>query len=59
MNTFGTILMMIQSIANASFGVVFKATTATSDITVAYKLIARSDEDEFFKDFVKEVGNHT
>src|SRR6185437_14731880 len=42
-------------IAHGAFGVVFKATVATSDITVAYKLIIHSDEGEFFKSFVNEV----
>ena len=46
-----------QCIGNGAFGVVFKATIATSDITVAYKLITNSDEDEFFKSFVNEVCN--
>ena len=44
-------------IGHGAFGVVFKATIATSDITVAYKLITNSDEDEFFKSFVNEVCN--
>ena len=46
-----------RCIGHGAFGVVFKATIATSDITVAYKLIIHSDEDEFFKSFVNEVGN--
>ena len=46
-------------IGHGAFGVVFKATVATSGITVAYKLIIHSDEDEFFKNFVNEVCNHT
>jgi len=45
-------------IGHGAFGVVFKATVATSGITVAYKLIMYSDEDEFFKSFVNEVCNH-
>ena len=44
-------------IGHGAFSVVFKATIATSDITVAYKLITNSDEDEFFKSFVNEVCN--
>ena len=44
-------------IGHGAFGVVFKATIATSDITVAYKLITNLDEDEFFKSFVNEVCN--
>ena len=44
-----------RCIGHGAFGVVFKATITTSDITVAYKLIANSDKDEFFKSFVKEV----
>ena len=46
-----------RCIGHGAFGVVFKATIATSDITVAYKLITNSDEDEFFKSFVNEVCN--
>ena len=38
-----------RCIGHGAFGIVFKATIATSDITVAYKLIINSDEDEFFK----------
>ena len=44
-------------IGHGAFGVVSKATIPTSDITVAYKLITNSDEDEFFKSFVNEVCN--
>ena len=44
-------------IGHGAFGIVSKATIATSDITVAYKLITNSDEDEFFKSFVNEVCN--
>jgi len=44
-------------IGYGAFGVVFKATVATSGITVAYKLIVHSDEDEFFRNFVNEVCN--
>ena len=50
-------LMDRDYIGHGAFGVVFKATIATSDITVAYKLITNSDEDEFFKSFVNEVCN--
>ena len=46
-----------QCIGHGAFGIVFKATVATSDITVAYKLIIHSDKDDFFKDFVNEVCN--
>jgi len=46
-----------RCIGNGGFGVVFKATAAKSGITVAYKLIIYSDEDEFFKSFVNEVCN--
>ena len=45
-------------IGHGSFGVVFKATVATSGITVAYKLIIYPDEDELFKSFVNEVCSH-
>ena len=45
-------------IGHGAFGVVFKSTVATSGITVAYKLIIHSDEDNFFKNFVNEVCNH-
>ena len=44
-------------IGHGAFGVVFKATVAGSGIAVAYKMIKYSDEDEFFKCFVKEVCN--
>jgi len=47
-----------QCIGHGAGGVVFKATAVTLDITVAYKLIIHSDEDEFFKNFVNEVCNH-
>ena len=48
-----------RCIGHGAFGVVFKATVATSGITVAYKLIMHyPDEDEFFKNFVNEVCNH-
>ena len=47
-----------RCIGHGAFGVVFKATVAISDITVAYKLIINSDESEFFKDFVNEVCNN-
>ena len=47
-----------RCIGHGAFGVVFKATVATSGITVAYKLIIHSDEDDFFKNFVNEVCNH-
>jgi len=46
-----------RCIGHGTLGVVFKATIATLDIVVAYKLIVRSDEDEFFKSFVNEVCN--
>ena len=46
-----------RCIGHGAFCVVFKATIAASDITVAYKLITNSDEDEFFKSFVNEVCN--
>ena len=46
-----------RCIGHGAFGVVFKATIITSDITVAYKCITNSDEDEFFKSFVNEVCN--
>ena len=42
-------------IGHGGFGVVFKAKVASSDITVAYKLIMHSDGDEFLKSFVNEV----
>ena len=45
-------------IGHGTFGVVFKATVATSAISVAYKMIKYSDEDEFFKCFVNEVCDH-
>ena len=45
-------------IGHGAEGVVFKATAVTLDITVAYKLILPSDRDDFFKDFVNEVGSH-
>ena len=45
-------------IGHGAFGVVFKAKIITSDITVAYKCIKNSDEDEFFKRFVNEVCNN-
>ena len=51
-------LIHSHCIGHGAGGVVFKATAATLDITVAYKLIIPSDKDEFFKDFVNEVGNH-
>ena len=35
-------------IGHGAFGVVFKATVATSGITVAYKMIKYWNEDEFF-----------
>ena len=47
-----------RCIGYGAFGVVFKAIVATSGITVAYKLIIHSDEDDFFKNFVNEVCNH-
>ena len=47
-----------RCIGYGAFGVVFKATVVTSGITVAYKLIIHSDEDNFFKNFVNEVCNH-
>ena len=46
-------------IGHGAFGVVFKATVATSGITIAYKLIVHSDKGEFLKDFVNEVCNHS
>ena len=46
-------------IGHGAFGVVFKATVATSGITVAYKMIKYLEEDDFFKCFVKEVCNCT
>ena len=45
-------------IGNGAFGVVFKATVATSGITVAYKSMIHSNEDELFKNFVNEVCKH-
>ena len=51
-------LIHSHCIGHGAGGVVFKATAATLDITVAYMLIIPSDKDEFFKDFVNEVGNH-
>ena len=47
-----------RCIGHGAFGVVFKATVATSGITVAYKLIINSGEGGFFKDFVNEVCDH-
>ena len=44
-------------IGHGAFGVVFKATVAVSGITVAYKMIKYSYDDEFFRCFVKEVRN--
>ena len=44
-------------ISHGVFGVVFKATEATSGITVAYKMVKYWNEDEFFKCFVNEVCN--
>ena len=51
-------LINSSCIGHGAVGVVFKATVATSGITVAYKLIINSDESEFFKDFVNEVCNN-
>ena len=46
-------------IGHGAFGVVFKATVATSGITVAYKMIKYENGEEFFKCFVNEVCNQS